>query len=215
MPPQAISSYENVKQARRDEIARQNVCASNARDFARTMTVRQKNGDDWHIEIWRSSADKGNVGLGNEKYYKSEIQLCYKNEVIFRASVQTSADHPNLNNGEPEFEGRTLPADKYTATLWKNTRSYILGMVLFEKFMIHPDQFTTELRIQEEKGNKGPWNRPFGLGCMVMKLADFYKMTGLMMAAGYKFENQNFKGTVIQDTIKVEIHVNSFLEAQK
>jgi len=33
-------------------------------------------------------------------------------------------------------------------------------------------------------------------------------MDGLLMAAGYKFLNQNPEGTVVQDTIKIYIHVN-------
>ena len=154
------------------------------------------------IDIYRSLQDCGNLGKGKEKYFKSEIQLSRNGEVIFRASIQSSADNPDLNKDE-SHQGSTLEPQVFKGLLLSSSGSYKNAIKLVELYLIHPDQYTNPDKIASiANGNIGPWNQTYGLGCQIMHLEDFNEMIKIINDAGLRFS------TNADSYIFVEIHAN-------
>lgn len=151
--------------------------------------------ENYKIDIYRSSDDNGNKGKGNDKYYKSDFVLSCNGKVIFQCMVQSTPDHPNLNDGKNEHEGGTLAAKLYTATLISDSPSYGDSFIIVQAYMVHPNKWITK------KG--GPWNQPFSLGCIIMKYEDYFTLLEILKAAGFKFKSS---ADTDRDTIKLEIH---------
>ena len=149
--------------------------------------------ENFKIDIYRSVEDSGNKGPGNDKYYKSEIHLSYSGKIIFKAMVQSTADHPKLNL-DKEHEGSTLEPQIFSAILIGDSPSYGESFILVESYMIHPNKWI------EKVG--GPWKQPYSLGCQIMRYEDYFKLLEILKAAGFAFAS----GNKIKDTIKTEIH---------
>ena len=190
-------ALENHKKIETDRINSQ---IEQVKEHARWMTTHKKNENDWHIDIYRSLNDD------TCNFYKSSILISHKDTVVFRASIQSTADHPDLNKDETLI-GSTIEGGIYSGILLETSPSYKFAIVLFDAYMIHPNQFTSDKKLQNTT-NIGPWSRPYSLGCQIMKLNDFTKMIGLLMEAGYIFSNDPKN----QDKIEINIHVNKFME---
>ena len=173
-------ALENHKKIETDRINSQ---IEQVKEHARWMTTHKKNENDWHIDIYRSLNDD------TCNFYKSSILISHKDTVVFRASIQST-------------EGGI-----YSGIILETSPSYKFAIVLFDAYMIHPNQFTSDKKLQNTT-NIGPWSRPYSLGCQIMKLNDFTKMIGLLMEAGYIFSNDPKN----QDKIEIKIHVNKFME---
>nr|WP_305879936.1 MULTISPECIES: RHS repeat-associated core domain-containing protein [unclassified Treponema] len=141
------------------------------------------------IHIERSYLDNGNLGRGVDKYFKSTFEVRVYNIAIITVSVQSTADHPNLNNGNPQYNGMTLPEGEYNIYLLEKSNSYTnpmhiineaLGASLDDNFLVHPDQFT------EKTG--GPWLQPYGLGCQILKMKDFNKINSFFKKLGFEYK---------------------------
>ena len=72
------------------------------------------------IQIERSVNDNGNNG----NYYQSEASVRVMGIPLNSVSVQSTADHPKLNNGEKKYEGGTLNPGEYSGTMLNKSGSY-------------------------------------------------------------------------------------------
>ena len=137
------------------------------------------------IQIDRSPNDNGNNG----QYYQSNASVKVLGIPLNKVAVQSTADHPKLNNGEKEFTGGTLNSGEYTGTLLNKSGSYnnaisITSDDIFSEdaFLVHPDVFTA-------KGAKDSYSsqgKPYSLGCQIMNLSDFDETINILNDLGLK-----------------------------
>jgi RHS repeat-associated protein len=143
------------------------------------------------IEVQRSEDDNGNNG----KYYRSEMSLVLNNEVVFSASVQSTADHPKLNTNN-DYRGGTLGIGWYSGTIINSGYKYALQIHLvggnagkWDAYALHPDVFTGPIvnaRRKEGITNQGPFSQPFSLGCQIPSLESFDALMGYLYDYGMK-----------------------------
>ncbi|MCR4939960.1 MAG: hypothetical protein K5930_07640 [Treponemataceae bacterium] len=159
------------------------------------------------IEIQRSPDDNGNNG----KYYQSTLSVVINDDVkLFSAPVQSTADHPNLNNGEAKYSGGTLDAGMYDGVFLNKSGSYMNaiditgnGVEENDAVLVHPDVFTAK----GETDSYSIYGKPYSLACQILKLVDFNKTINTLSNLGFrggtpKNENESWsKG----DHIKIEI----------
>ena len=110
---------------------------------------------------------------------------------LFSEEVQSTADHPNLNNGNPAYVGQTLPVGTYEGNMLEGSGSYLNpiqlinnseGITINGNYLIHPNEYT--------KKDGGPWNQPYSLGCQIMKLDDFNVFTNILQSLGFQYSGQ-------------------------
>jgi RHS repeat-associated protein len=147
----------------------------------------------------RSPRDNENNG----NYYESRISLVNKDDIIATYSVQSTADDPDLNNGEPDKVGSTLPAGIYGGTLINTGYKYALQIKVVgglgtakisDAYAVHPDVFTgTKFRrLREEAGkfHHGPFGYPGSLGCQIMHNNDFNEMLNHLDSLGISLNSK-------------------------
>jgi hypothetical protein len=170
------------------------------------MTPRQVNeadkkviNDQPALIVNRSPRDNENNG----NYYESRISLVNKDDIIATYSVQSTADSPDLNNGNPDKAGSTLSAGIYGGTLINTGFKYALQIKLVgglgaatinDAYAVHPDVFTgTGFRRLREEGGKfyhGPFGYPGSLGCQIMHNNDFDDLLNHLDSLGVNLNNK-------------------------
>ncbi|MBP3597373.1 MAG: hypothetical protein J6J60_08270 [Clostridia bacterium] len=157
------------------------------------------------IVVQRSEFDNGNNGL----YYQSTAYIYAGNTCLLSVSVQSTADHDKLNNGEKKFEGGTLEPGYYTGVLLNKSASYNNaisitgnGVETEDAVLFHPDVFTAK----GETESYSVYGKPYSLACQIMKLEDFEDFINILNILGYNGGTTNSdESWVYGDTISIEI----------
>ncbi len=159
------------------------------------------------ILIQRSPDDDGNNG----NYYQSTLSVMIDDDTnLFSAPVQSTADHPKLNNGESKYDGGTLDEGLYDGIFLNKSGSYnnaivITGNGIEEKdaVLVHPDAYTAKGETESYSQS----GKPYSLACQILQLDNFNKTITTLSNLGFKggtpkTENESWcKG----DHISIEI----------
>jgi hypothetical protein len=142
------------------------------------------------ITVQRNVNDNENNG----EWYRSELSVVIDDVVVFSAPVQSTADHPQLNQPATADRaagpiGWTLPAGEYRARLLNSSYSYLNAIQIRGDFLIHPDLFTTEERRNDRKKaglSVGPWNQPYSAGCQILEEKNFNTLIEVLHSLGFE-----------------------------
>lgn len=160
------------------------------------------------IEIIRSEQDNGNNG----KYYQSKASVKLGNIILNEIKIQSTADHPKLNNGEKKYEGGTISVGEYTGTLLNKSGSYLNAISITggsvkteDHVLVHPDVFTA-LGDTESYSSIG---KPYSLACQITDLNSFNEtisiLNDLELKGGTPSVNNENEAWCMGDTIKIII----------
>lgn len=160
------------------------------------------------IEVTRSELDNGNNGT----YFQSTVSIKVGNLVLNESKIQSTPDHPKLNNGDPQYDGLTLAPGEYIGTLINKSHSYSKaisitgnGVTRSDAVLFHPNAMTA-LGSRESYGQGNLKGHPLSLACQIQELESHEEMTDILESLGFKFGNgQNCGEWVDGDKIKIVI----------
>jgi hypothetical protein len=107
----------------------------------------------------------------------------YKGKTLNTIAIQSTADHPDTVT---KYDGRTLPAGRYTGTLMKNSPSYLRPIKLVDgvnakqsdAYMFHPNKKTNIT-------GSVATNKPYSAGCQIPRLDDFNEVMDILESVGF------------------------------
>jgi len=161
------------------------------------------------ITVQRSANDNGNNG----NYYQSKASVKFLGIPLNSVPVQSTADHPKLNNGEKKYEGGTLVAGEYIGTMLNKSGSYNNaisitgnGVSTADAVLFHPDVFTAKGET-ESYSSQG---KPYSLACQITELSNFDEtitiLNKLGLSGGTPPENNPSQSWCAGDQIKIKIN---------
>ena len=161
------------------------------------------------ITVQRSANDNGNNG----NYYQSKASVKFLGIPLNSVPVQSTADHPKLNNGEKKYEGGTLVAGEYIGTMLNKSGSYNNaisitgnGVSTADAVLFHPDVFTAKGET-ESYSSQG---KPYSLACQITKLSNFDETISILnklgLSGGTPPENNPSQSWCAGDQIKIKIN---------
>ena len=138
------------------------------------------------IVVQRSPDDNGNNG----NYYQSTLSVMINDDTnLFSAPVQSTADHPKLNNGEAKYSGGTVDAGIYDGVLLNKSESYNNSIVITgngiedkDAVLVHPDAYTAK----GETNSYSQYGKPYSTACQILELDNFNKTITTLSNLGFK-----------------------------
>ena len=161
------------------------------------------------ITVQRSANDNGNNG----NYYQSKASVKFLGIPLNSVPVQSTADHPKLNNGEKKYEGGTLVAGEYIGTMLNKSGSYNNaisitgnGVSTADAVLFHPDVFTAKGETESYRSQ----GKPYSLACQITKLSNFDETISILnklgLSGGTPPENNPSQSWCAGDQIKIKIN---------